>query len=72
LPDAFKLVLVMYYFEDYSYREMAAELAIPIGTVMSRLSRAKSHLRRQLTPARTAAGRGLREPQNNWRSRDGG
>lgn len=50
LPDEFRLVLVMYYFEDYSYREMAEQLDLPLGTVMSRLSRAKAHLRRQLAP----------------------
>ena len=48
LPDELKLVLGMFYFERCSYREIAAQLAIPMGTVMSRLSRAKGHLRRQL------------------------
>ncbi len=45
LPDAFRLVVVMYYFEDCSYREIAKRLDMPIGTVMSRLARAKGHLR---------------------------
>jgi RNA polymerase sigma-70 factor (ECF subfamily) len=45
LPDDYRLILLMYYFEDYSYREIAEHLALPIGTVMSRLSRAKSTLR---------------------------
>lgn len=71
LPNEFKLVLVMYYFEQYSYREIAAQLAIPIGTVMSRLSRAKSHLRRQLMPAQAHADDGVRNPQPSWSSRHG-
>ncbi len=48
LPDEFKLVVTLFYFEEHSYREIAALLALPIGTVMSRLSRAKAHLRRRL------------------------
>lgn len=50
LSDEFRLVLVMFYFEDCSYREIAEKLELPIGTVMSRLSRAKQHLRRALHP----------------------
>lgn len=45
LPEEFRLVVLMYYFEDCSYREIADRLDIPVGTVMSRLSRAKSALR---------------------------
>ena len=48
LPDAFKVVLVMFYFEECSYREIAEQLDLPIGTVMSRLARAKGHLRSKL------------------------
>jgi RNA polymerase sigma-70 factor (ECF subfamily) len=48
LPDDFKLVLVMFYFEQCSYKEIAAQLEIPIGTVMSRLTRAKGRLRERL------------------------
>jgi RNA polymerase sigma-70 factor (ECF subfamily) len=48
LPDEFRLPLLMFYFEDASYRDIAEQLDIPPGTVMSRLSRAKSHLRRRL------------------------
>ena len=45
LPDASRLVLVMFYFEQCSYREIAQRLGMPIGTVMSRLARAKDYLR---------------------------
>ncbi len=49
LPDDFKLVVLMYYFDELSYKEIAAEIDIPIGTVMSRLARAKAALRNRLT-----------------------
>jgi RNA polymerase sigma-70 factor, ECF subfamily len=45
LPDPFRLAVVMFYFEECSYREIAERLEVPIGTVMSRLARAKGYLR---------------------------
>jgi RNA polymerase sigma-70 factor (ECF subfamily) len=45
LPDEFRVVLLMFYFEELSYRQIAEQLDVPLGTVMSRLSRAKCHLR---------------------------
>jgi RNA polymerase sigma-70 factor (ECF subfamily) len=51
LPAEYKLVVTMFYFEEASYKEIAAELAIPIGTVMSRLARAKRQLRQRLVEA---------------------
>jgi RNA polymerase sigma-70 factor (ECF subfamily) len=48
LPEDYRLVLVMFYFEECSYKEIAQQLDIPIGTVMSRLARAKSRLRSRL------------------------
>jgi RNA polymerase sigma-70 factor, ECF subfamily len=45
LPDEFKLVVLLFYFEGCSYREIAEKLSLPTGTVMSRLSRAKGRLR---------------------------
>ena len=48
LPDDFKMVLLLFYFEECSYLQIAERLELPIGTVMSRLSRAKSHLRLKL------------------------
>ena len=48
LPDDFKMVLLLFYFEECSYLQIAERLELPIGTVMSRLSRAKSHLRVKL------------------------
>ena len=48
LPAEFKVVLLMFYFEQLSYQEIADALEIPTGTVMSRLSRAKGRLRHRL------------------------
>ena len=48
LPDESRIVLTMFYFEEASYKEISEELQIKMGTVMSRLSRAKQRLRRTL------------------------
>lgn len=48
LPAEFRIPLLMFYFEDRSYRDIADELGLPLGTIMSRLSRAKSQLRRKI------------------------
>ncbi len=55
LPEDFRIVVLMFYFEDCSYKEIAAQLEIPIGTVMSRLARAKAHLRRRLISGQEAS-----------------
>jgi len=45
LPDHFHQLLVLRELEGLSYRELADAIGIPIGTVMSRLSRAREALR---------------------------
>jgi RNA polymerase sigma-70 factor (ECF subfamily) len=54
LPPEFKVVLMLFYFEGCSYKEIAQRLRLPTGTVMSRLSRAKGHLRARLLEAEMA------------------
>ena len=44
LPEAQRETLTLVYLEGYSYKEAAAELGIPIGTVMSRLAVARKTL----------------------------
>lgn len=46
LPEEQRSVLLLVSVEDLSYAEVAQVLAIPIGTVMSRLARARERLRR--------------------------
>ena len=48
LPERYKAVLILYYMEDSSYQEIAEMLAVPVGTVMSRLSRAKQMMKKAL------------------------
>ncbi len=57
LPEEFRAPLVLYYFEEFSYRQIADQLGVPIGTVMSRLARAKTHLRRRLESLQSAPSR---------------
>ena len=56
LDETFRTPIILYYFEDFSYRDIADQMDLPIGTVMSRLNRAKAYLRSRLCPEGTAAG----------------
>jgi RNA polymerase sigma-70 factor (ECF subfamily) len=51
LPFEFRQVVLMYYFEQKSYLEIAEALELPMGTVMSRLNRARSQLKDRLNAA---------------------
>ena len=53
LPVEFREALVLREIEDLSYREIADVLNVPIGTVMSRLSRGRAMLQRAFAPEKT-------------------
>jgi RNA polymerase sigma-70 factor (ECF subfamily) len=55
LSPEYRAVVLMFYFEDLPYRAIADQLGIPIGTVMSRLARAKQALRGSLFEPHEAA-----------------
>ncbi len=48
LPVEFREVIVLRELEGFSYKEIATILAIPLGTVMSRLARARKRLQHSL------------------------
>jgi len=48
LPDEFREIIVLHDLEGLAYREIAAVASIPIGTVMSRLARARGRLRTEI------------------------
>lgn len=49
LPDPMREIIVLHDLEGLAYREIATVQEIPIGTVMSRLARARARLSQELT-----------------------
>jgi RNA polymerase sigma factor (sigma-70 family) len=54
IPEPFRETIVLRDLEDLSYSEIAEVTGVPVGTVMSRLSRARAMLARELLPAAKA------------------
>ena len=52
LPAEFREVVVLREMEGLSYKEIAATLGVPLGTVMSRLTRARARLQKSLGPSK--------------------
>lgn len=58
LPDEKRVLLILRAQQELSYAEIAETLGIPEGTVMSRLNRARTQLRKELDALRESAPQG--------------
>jgi RNA polymerase sigma-70 factor (ECF subfamily) len=48
LQEPYRAALSLFYLEDYSYKEIAEILEVPLGTVRSRISRGIAHLQQSI------------------------
>lgn len=72
LPEEFKTVILLCDIEGFSYEEMAKILELPIGTVRSRLFRARNMLKEKLKSYALSLGykdyRGLKQQTGQWQN----
>ena len=67
VQEPYRAALSLFYLEDYSYKEIAEILEIPLGTVRSRISRGLAQLQRAiLNDAKMPTLRETPEPETVW------
>ncbi len=71
LPENFRLPVLLADVEDFSYKEIAEILDIPIGTVMSRLHRGRKAMQKALADFATHQGLLVRTPETTEEHVDG-
>lgn len=59
MEEIYRAPLALFYLQQHSYKEIAEILEIPIGTVMSRLSRGKEMLKKRMTAEPSSAPKNL-------------
>jgi RNA polymerase sigma-70 factor (ECF subfamily) len=53
LPEEYREVLMLYYYEDVTYRDLAETLGVSAATINARLTKARAMLRERLKPSAT-------------------
>jgi hypothetical protein len=71
LPDEQRLTFTLFYVDGYTHKELSEMLAVPVGTVKSRLSSARSQLKEEVVQMAKKAMQESRPDAEFWRSATG-